>query len=65
MKCPMCENLSDKEVCPVCGYVLTADKPEADTDHMETHKETLAKVKADPEVQEYLEGIKEDARGKK
>lgn len=52
------------EFCPQCGagpkpeIIETLAEPEAVT---ETHEETLAKFKADPKVEEYLEGVKECA----
>jgi transcriptional regulator NrdR family protein len=49
----MCDIVVEGKECPQCGYLFT---------HVDTLEESTAKVKADPKVEEYLEGIKEDTR---
>ena len=45
--------------CPECGAVIMA-KDNPVRPHVDTHEETVDKVKEDPEVKEYLKGIEAD-----
>lgn len=44
------------EFCPQCG---AGEKP---VPHVDTKEEITAKIKADPEVKEYLKGVEDDTK---